>query len=208
MKKFTFFIAAILIAQVSMADVFSWGLKAGINSSKVKFEDFYDNNEVKFEPSSYEVGYHFGGFVRLKVAALYIQPELIYTHANAGIKLTDLGATDFDEARASYSNFDIPIMVGLKMGPARFNLGPVMTFNVSSDLNDVPNYVDDFTSSAKGASFGGQVGVGLDVLKKLTLDVKYEFGLSKLTDGVTIGGQEFKTDQRQSQFIASVGFMF
>jgi hypothetical protein len=61
----------------------------------------------------------------------------------------------------------------------------------------------------KGATFGYQAGVGIDLLKKLTLDVRYGGSLSgKFGDSVTIGSQTFKIDSRQPSLILSVGLMF
>ena len=67
----------------------------------------------------------------------------------------------------------------------------------------------DFESLYKGATFGYQAGIGLDLFKKLTIDARYGGSLSeKFGDAVTIGGQTFALDQRQPSFIVSLGLMF
>ena len=38
----------------------------------------------------------------------------------------------------------------------------------------------DYEEKFNGATWGYQVGVGLDIFKKITIDVKYEGNLSKL----------------------------
>lgn len=255
MKRIVIFITVLLMAQLSMAQLFSWGVKAGVNSTKVSFDDFsikgdpqftidynylathpdavtYDGDGnityidpaafdvtlpgVQFKPKSYEMGYHFGAFVRLKVLGIYVQPELIFSHAEASIDFSETdelaGALKTSTASIKYNNFDIPVMVGMKLGPARFNLGPVASFKLSPNVEgaeaEVKESLNSFTKATEFATFGGQVGVGIDILKKLTLDVRYEFPLSKLGDQVNIGENTFKTDQRQTQFIASVGWFF
>jgi len=257
MKKILLFATVLFITGTSFGQMFSWGIKGGVNSSKIKFDDFSISKEpivfdditpdangnisipvievdgklvpdpafladhitlpsVSFTPSSYEMGYHFGVFARIKVLAIYIQPELIFSQTNAQIDITDEGNLydNFTNSTAEikYNNFDIPVMVGVKLGPARLNLGPVATFKLSSDPSsaneEINGMLKDFTSVTRVATFGGQIGVGLDILKKVTIDVRYEFGLSKLGDDVKIAGQEFKTDQRQNQFIGSIGWMF
>ena len=265
MKKIILFTAVLFIANVSFSQLFTWGIKGGVNSSKITFDDFNieqttplvtfegltpnaDGNIVinsndfsidadgnihlnpefiadhvnvnvptlTFTPSSYEMGYHFGVFARIKVLAIYVQPELIFSQTKASIDVSDVDNLwdNFQESTVDikYNNFDIPVMVGVKLGPLRLNAGPVATFKLSSDPSaaneEINEMLNDFTAVTKTATFGGQAGVGIDILKKVTIDVRYEFPLSKLGDDVTIAGQTFKTDQRQSQFIASIGWMF
>ncbi len=66
----------------------------------------------------------------------------------------------------------------------------------------------DYKEEFNGATWGYQVGVGLDLGKKITIDVKYEGNLSKLADGVKIAGETRSFDSRNSQFVASLGFFF
>jgi hypothetical protein len=61
----------------------------------------------------------------------------------------------------------------------------------------------------KGAIWGYQAGVGLDILKKLSLDVRYAGSLGqKFGDAVAIGSQNFKLGYGQSSLLLSVGLMF
>ena len=61
----------------------------------------------------------------------------------------------------------------------------------------------------KGAVFGYQAGLGIDLFKKLTLDVRYAGSLGeKFGDAITIGGQNFQLDYGQSSFLVSLGIMF
>lgn len=260
MKKLLLFVTVLFIAHISYGQIFSWGIKGGVNSSKITFDDFsidkapsvtikpeyydlgngtfnpdlflYDDNgdilfvnpaalevtapSVSFTPSSYELGYHFGAFARIKILALYLQPELIFSQTNANIDVTKTDDITGDilasTSKITYTNFDIPVLLGIKLGPLRLNAGPVASFKLSSVPDDatqeVLDMLDDFTAVTKQATFGGQAGVGLDLFKKLTIDVRYEFPLSKLGDSVSIGGETFNTDQRASQFLASIGWMF
>ena len=65
----------------------------------------------------------------------------------------------------------------------------------------------DIEQEFSAATLGYQAGVGLE-LANLLVDVKYEGNLSKLGDGVTIAGRDYSFDQRMSQWILSVGFLF
>lgn len=260
MKKLAIIALTLLAFNISNAQIFSFGLKGGVNSSKISFSDFSvdkapevtikpeyydeiivhlqndDNNaltnpdyytvtspKVSFEPSSYEMGYHFGAFARLKILAVFIQPELIFSQTNASINLNPEGfdasatANVVKSSKIKYTNFDVPVLLGFKFGPAHICAGPVATFKLNSKVDDATkkfleeieseNDMDVFTVT-KNATFGAQIGTGLTIAKKVTIDVRYEFGLSKLGESVTIKGNEFKTDQRQNQFIGSIGWMF
>ncbi|MCK9207652.1 MAG: PorT family protein [Salinivirgaceae bacterium] len=263
MKKLMLMAGILTMAVAANSQIFSWGLKGGVNSSKVSFDDFgiepsvsikdsylpggsndgellIDlNNDgvaaeinplaldvsanVTFEPSSYDLGYHFGAFARVKVLGIFIQPELIFSQTNTTINIKEGdeikdGAAIISEFKNStsnikYTNFDIPVMVGIKLGPARFYGGPVATFRLGNKADksaseEINEMLDSFTAVTQKATFGGQAGVGLDILKKVTLDVRYEFPLSKLGDNISLGDYTYSTDQRQSQFIASIGFIF
>jgi hypothetical protein len=252
MKKLIFIVSVLFLAHAAQSQIFSWGIKGGVNSSKISFDDFsvdepptvgivdgsWNNSDfylqdgsgnnyinpkyvtismpsVTFTPSSYELGYHFGAFARIKVAMLYIQPELIFSQANANIDVSGEDATGqfvSSVQTMTYNNFDIPVLVGIKLGPARLCAGPVATFNLSSNADEaeaqIKEGLESFESSVNMATFGAQVGAGVDILKKVTLDLRYEFGLSQVGDDIQVGGVTFKTDQRQSQFIASIGWLF
>jgi len=249
----------LLIGSISNAQVFSWGIKGGLNSSKISFDDFSIDSpprvsidpldvtqddffitledgtniinpdyinitapKVSFTPSSYEMGYHFGAFARFKILGVFLQPELIFSQTNATINIEDGDPKDIASQVVStstnikFTNFDVPVMVGVKLGPLRLNGGPVATFKLGNQLGtikdelsaDAKEYLSDFSNITTKATFGGQVGVGLDILKKVTLDVRYEFPLSKLGDQIELAGETFTTDQRQSQIIGSIGIMF
>ena len=251
MKKLIFFIAVMLVAQVSFTQIFSWGIKGGVNSTKISFDDFSVGDptvtidpadvtqpdffidvdgttvinpdyitvtapRVEFSPKSYEMGYHFGAFARIKVLGIFIQSELYFSQTQTQIDFSErqdlAGNLKKSSANIKYNNFDIPVLVGIKLGPARFNLGPVASFKLDPKVEgakaEVKESLNSFSSATELATFGGQVGVGIDILKKLTLDVRYEFPLSKLGDQVTIGDNSFNTDQRQTQVLASIGWMF
>lgn len=254
--------SVIFIAQMSYSQIFSWGIKGGVNSSKVSFDDFsidqppkitVDPNHyndianiiadnaltddqkaeqlanpnfynisapsITFTPSSYDMGYHFGAFARVKLLGIFVQPELIFSQTKTTLNIKeqnkeDLAASFLEStSQITYTNFDIPVMVGVKLGPLRLNAGPVASFKLGNNsdesaTDEINGMVNDFTEVTKKATFGGQAGVGLDILGKVTLDVRYEFPLSKLGDSVKLGDYTYNTDQRASQFLASIGIMF
>jgi hypothetical protein len=107
----------------------------------------------------------------------------------------------------TFNRLEVPIMVGFKLGPLRINAGPAASVQIGSPkaLISDPN----FDNMYKGATFGYEAGIGLDIFKKLTLDARYSGSLSKkFGNAVNIGSQTFNLDSRQPSIILSVGLMF
>lgn len=228
MKKILIAAALLFTANVAMCQLFSVGIKGGLNSTKLKMKDvaqqLKDANgndtetRITMEEAASDLGFHVGGFARINALVMFVQPEIYYTNMSSHIKIsaTDLSssslAKDPETAEVKNHRIDIPVIVGAKFGPARLGLGPVASFNLKSETkvsDELKNKVNGGFDNAKNtASFAMQVGAGLDILKKLTLDIRYEFGLSKLGDEVSAGNNTFKTDQRANSFIASIGWMF
>ena len=222
MKRILIAAALVFTANVAMCQLFAVGIKGGLNSSKIKMKDVVatvdtkdgQKAEVMMEDASSGLGFHVGGFVRVNAIAVFIQPEVYYTNMSSNIKISPRdGKVSKDETDVVKNHrIDIPVIVGAKFGPARLGLGPVASFNLKSDTKVSDQMKEQIGSGLDGAkntaTFAMQIGAGLDILKKLTLDLRYEFGLSKLGDEVSVGNQSFKTDQRANSFIASIGWMF
>ena len=202
-------IASMFIFSLSNAQFFSYGIKAGIGFSSLKIEDITGINDGSdvYDLITGEgvMGYHLGLQTRIKIAMVVIQPEL-YFNAGGGTveQVVDGGATEI--LNVNFSRIDIPLLAGVKFGPARISLGPVGSFILSetTDLTDIEPDFELFTSSM---SWGFQAGLGLDI-SRLSLDFRYEGSLSKLGESLTVGGSEFALDARPSQWIISLGFWF
>ena len=220
MKKNIFIVLIALIActSPSHAQFLKFGIKGGVTSSNVKFDDLKnlkttDNlKEFAVKQGNSKLGMQFGFFGRIQIVGLFIQPELLFTHTQGEVVLTDVTAGQVYNEVQKFNKVDIPVIVGWKFGPARLGLGPVASIMLSEKdglkdkLENLANETTD--NNFKNATFGYQVGVGLDILKKIALDVKYEGNLSKLGSGITLGGTTYKTDQRNPQWIFSVGIFF
>ncbi len=216
MKKIILLV--ILIAAfgfVSEAQI-QFGLKAGITSSSIKTDEVYhdldnaDFDELKVKGGNANVGFQAGIFARITIASLYVQPELLFSSTSGDVEISRFsGGTLVDGAaiikEQEFKKIDIPIIIGWKFGPARVQAGPIASFILDSDpILAAYDYKENFN----GATWGYQVGVGLDIFKTITIDLKYEGNLSKLGDGIKIAGQTRNFDSRNSQLIASVGIFF
>jgi hypothetical protein len=202
-------IASFFLLQVSNAQLFNYGIKAGIGFSSLKIEDITgisDGSDVyDLITGDGVMGYHFGLQTRIDLALLMIQPEL-YFNAGGGTveQVVEGGATEI--LNVKFNRIDIPLLVGVKLGPARINVGPVGSF-VISETTDLTELNPDFELFSKSMTWGFQAGLGLDI-SKLAIDVRYEGSLSVLGETFSIGGTEFPLDARPSQWIISLGYWF
>ena len=209
MKK-TFLILIVISLFVAANAQIKFGVKGGISSSTIKMDDIisipggekYSLEGIK----SGTVGFHAGFMTRVTLFGVFIQPELYFSSTGGEVEVTDLITQDVNIKKMEFKKLDIPVLVGFKFGPARINAGPVASIIIDSkaDLIETAGYEEKF----KGASFGYQAGVGLDILNTISLDVRYEGNLSKLGDGVNIGGNDYEFDSRNPQFIFSLGIFF
>ncbi|RLD61078.1 MAG: hypothetical protein DRJ01_08555 [Bacteroidetes bacterium] len=215
MKKFVLllFISFLLINQ-SNAQL-KFGFKGGITSTSIKadevIKDINDVDALKIQGENASIGFQGGFFGRITIANIFVQPELLFSFTKAEVKVTDLTLPTTDEAYEmvkdqQFNKIDMPIMVGMKFGPARVQLGPIASIVLSnkSALADYGNYEEEFN----GATWGYQVGVGLDLGESIILDAKYEGSLSRLGKGVKIGGETRNFDSRTNQFVVGIGFVF
>lgn len=205
MKKL---LAVILVAFLAIP-VFSqvkFGIKAGVATTTVPTYDITTGtNTIKtLKDASY--GFHAGIFLRWSLLGIYLQPEVVFATNTYEYNVTQ-GTNPEILMKQTFNKLDVPVLLGVKLGPIRLNAGPVATVQIGSPdaLIDDPN----FDKMYKGATFGYQAGAGFDLFKKLTFDVKYEGSLSKkFGDAITVGSQTFKLDSRQPSVLFSLGLMF
>ncbi|MGC9374180.1 MAG: porin family protein [Bacteroidales bacterium] len=204
---------------VSQAQI-KFGIKAGLTSTSINtdevIEDINDANiqSLKVKGQNANVGFQGGIFSRITIVNFYVQPELLFTSTSGEVKVTTIYENQNPVSVVKDQKFrqiDFPIMLGYKLGPIRLQTGPVGTIMLSSDpaLSDVAELdAIEVKEEFNGATWGYQVGAGLDILNKVTIDVKYEGNLSKLGDGVKIAGKTRNFDSRNNQWIATVGIFF
>ena len=148
----------------------------------------------------------------------------IPTGANVNITLTQM-------------NLQVPALVGFniidnKLITLRAQAGPTINFVLKSNTEYDEAYslngqlssmnqqqqqaVKDQKAETKPVSWGLQAGVGVDILKRFTLDINYNFGLSRIFNDLndTAMGEYFDYSNanlestRQGQFLVTVGIKF
>lgn len=205
MKRILLITAALTIFAFSSsyAQLFTFGPKIGISSSKISVEDAED-----IASGDAAVGFHAGAFARISILGFYVQPEALFTSTKGNIVIDDnISSTGESIQELTYNKIDVPVMLGFKIGPLlRLNAGPTFSFILDQDIrNETGAQLDNVSQNYNNANVGYQVGVGLDI-SKITLDLKYENNLSALGESVTIAGSEFETDMRNRLFQLSLGY--
>jgi hypothetical protein len=204
MKKLFVILLAVFIALPAFSQI-NFGLKIGATSATVPTYDLSTgtNNIEAVKNSSW--GFQAGAFLRVGLKSIYLQPEVVFATNTYDYNVTTVSGTD--ALKQSFNRLEVPVLLGIKLGPIHVNAGPSATIQIGSPkalIND-PNFGDMYRS----ATFGFQAGVGLDLFKKIVLDARYNGSLSgKFGDAVTIGSQTFNLDSRQPTFTLSVGLMF
>lgn len=162
---------------------FTIGIKGSVNSSKIT-TDNYSLNGVTLNDfvSDSKSGYDLGVFARLG-NKLYLQPELLY-NVKKGKSFSGTTIQNLD-----IKSIQVPLLLGVKVidfkaASIRAFTGPAMSFvmnnsdityeGVTSGLYDTKNY--------KNNIWDWQLGGGIDI-GPLIFDVRYEWGLSNVSDG-------------------------
>lgn len=204
MRKLFVIILTLFLVLPTFSQI-KFGIKAGASTATVPTYDISTGTTTISALKDAAWGFQAGAFLRLGLMGVYLQPEVVFATNTYEYNVKTATATSV--LKQSFNRLEIPVLLGLKLGPLRINAGPSATVQIGSPkalVND-PNFEELY----KAATFGYQAGVGLDIFNKIALDVRYGGSLSKkFGDAVSIGSQTFNLDSRQPSLILSVGLMF
>ncbi|MEZ5011573.1 MAG: outer membrane beta-barrel protein [Bacteroidales bacterium] len=202
MKKIILILLAVFVSTGAFAQ-FNFGLKVGASSNNFDVKSVTGGTTATLESAKdASWGFHGGAFFRVSFLGLMVQPEIVFSMAENNM-LVDDGVNPAELKSQKFNKLDIPVLLGVKLGPVRLMGGPAASVMLSSDTD----IIGDAESLYKSATFGYQAGVGVDI-KKITLDVRYEGGLANFGDEVSVGGETLTLDGRSNAFLLSLGFMF
>lgn len=203
MKKFIIIVLALVLAAPLFSQV-KFGLKAGA-STDFTFTDltFPGTDVIIQNAKDAEWGFQGGVFMRATFAAFYIQPELLLATATNSVTYDDVEAGGAPVIyNQKFNKLNIPVLLGVKVGPLRINAGPA----ASVMITDPKEIIEGATY--KRATFGYQAGLGFDLFKRLTFDVRYEGNLNQFGNEIVIGGETFALDDRTGALLVQVGLIF
>lgn len=212
------------------------GPKIGYQTAKLS----YNKANIKSDFSNHFTA---GVFGRVTVGRVYVQPEVLYFKTTnvfdgsvVGVEsdnLFNLPTGAHLNLTLNQMNLQVPIMIGvniidLDIVTLRAQVGPTANFTLKSQTLydetysldgqqfelDQNNATTDKDFDTKSISWGVQAGLGVDILKRITLDINYNFGLSKMFEKLndTQLGETFDFNNidntKQNLFMVTVGYKF
>lgn len=181
MKKTIFVLVAgllIIAAQQTYAQVgLAVGIKAGPNFAKINTEASPEANYKS------RTGFHGGAFVLIKATKIGIQPEIIFSQQGSTVEI------DSKNYESNFSYINIPIIIKLyTVAGINLQAGPQFGFVnsaeapvISSSIGN-PVTIENVKDRAKGSDLTVALGLGWDLPFGLTIDARYNLGLSKVYD--------------------------
>jgi hypothetical protein len=184
----------------SRADYFRIGIKGGVNLSSVKVASLSANLENK-------TGYQLGAFARIG-RTIFIQPEVYFAAKEVNVDVLNSLTTNQGVVGFSQKSLDVPLLLGVKLGPLRVMAGPVASYAISASTSPDAAVKSYFSGTSQDiinrSSFSYQAGVGFDILN-LSLDLRYEGAMSELKNTVAVPNG-FTYSQKPSYYQATIGF--
>lgn len=199
MKKLLFATFVAISSFVSAQNI-NFGLKGGLVFNSDNGESVFQNiDQIYKDKAKGSTGFQAGALARVSLAGLYIQPELLYTQFKNEYDV-DGYTVDVTKKRV-----DVPVAVGKRfLGIAHVQAGPVFSYYFDDKFS-----VDDYIKAKQDQfNVGLHIGAGVQV-SKLLFDLRYEFGLGKVTsEFVKDNNYKFNTENTPKLLNLSVAYLF
>jgi hypothetical protein len=156
---------------------FAIGIKAGPNFAKI------DGDASAGENYKSRTGFHGGAFALIKLTKIGIQPEIIFSQQGSKVKINSQDL----ESNFSYINIPVMLKVYLVAG-LNIQVGPQFGFVASAKQEQIDAFSGDVTKEdvkdqMKKSDISAGLGAGWDLPFGLTVDARYNLGLSKINEG-------------------------
>lgn len=238
MKK-TFLLIAALMMMGSAAFAgggidFGIGPKIGYKTAKLS----YQRDDIKAGFSNH---FTVGLFARVEIGGFYVQPEVLWFKSSNTFDLSTNIAQDTlignitipSGADMTFTlnamNIQVPVLLGYKFEvinnilAIRAQVGPTLNFTIPQKTllskavgENEPVEINNETFDTKKIAFGLQGGLGIDLIDHITLDVNYNFGISKLFGASLINNTEWGqyvdtnniSDVHTHMWMVTIGYKF
>jgi hypothetical protein len=190
----------VLLAQQSFAQIqLAVGLKAGPNFANVNTKASAGENYKN------RTGFHGGAFVLIKATKIGIQPEIIFSQQGSKVEINN------QNFESNFSYVNIPIIIKLyTVAGINLQAGPQFGFvtkaetPIQDQLNPGSYKVTDVKDKMNSSDITAALGLGWDLPFGLTIDARYNLGLSKIYKDAP-STQQTK-DAKNQVFQVSLGY--
>ncbi len=199
MKKIivTLLFAGASLYSFSQAE-FSIGLKAGPNFANLNTEESPGDNYKA------RTGFHLGAFALIKGEKVGFQPEVVFSQQGSKFKV---GGNDI---KSNFSYVNIPLIIKLyTIAGINLQVGPQIGFLTSAEDKSTIAGIStttDVKDKFKTTDFSLALGVGWDLPFGLSIDGRYNWGLTNNDDGYGSGAPDSSIKNQVWQF--SLGYKF
>jgi len=210
MKKVILVAMAVFAFGSASAQDVKFGAKLGLNSATQSTTI----PVIAGENSSLEsvTGVNIGGYANIKISDKFsVQPELLYSMQGAKLVISNASGPEKIETTLSMDYINLPIMAKFMVAKKiSLQAGPQIGFLVSatgknsSNFFGGPNSTIDFKDKANGVDFGLNFGAGYDITEKLSVDLRYNIGLSQLEKNLETG----QSASKNRVFSLNLGYSF
>lgn len=164
--------ALVALSSVAFAQEFGIGIKGGPNFANIDTESSAGENYKN------RTGFHLGAFALIKGEKIGFQPEILFSQQGSTVKYS--GSPD---VKSNFSYMNIPLMVKLyTVAGINLQVGPQIGLLTSAEVDD-----EDIKDELKKTDFSLALGVGWDLPFGLSIDGRYNWGLSDINDNVGQG---------------------
>lgn len=193
-----------------------WGLKAGLQMSQFRGDDFFGRLATSSSTSLDRVkskggmksGYVVGGYVRT-TENVFLQGEMLVSIKGGGLENVNNGT----KTEIQYGQVDIPLSLGYKHKRLEFTGGPLISVQLFDD-EKLKNFLSQYSSTPltfspyRSYAFGYQAGVGLN-FNKLSFGIRYLASIQGVSDmyiAYNVPGDTQLRDSRFQQRFSSLQF--
>lgn len=207
MKKILIPAVALLTFGISHGQQLRFGAKAGVNVATIT-GDLEGNKAL--------TGFHIGAIAEIKINEKFaVQPEMLYSSQGSKSRYTEGNSISYLSIDYTHtlSYLNIPIIAKYYVAPKlSLETGPQVGFLLSAkEKNETTlaladgsfQYESDkydIKEGLKSIDFGFNIGAGYDFTPTIFAQLRYNFGLSNISDN--------NTTLRNSVLQASIGYKF
>lgn len=173
---------------------FSLGIKAGPNFASIDTKNALGNYKNR-------TGFHGGAFMLIKMTKIGIQPEVLFSQQGSKVRFNT------QDLESNYSYINIPIVLKLyTVAGINIQAGPQFGFltKAESDFDPISgarySSVRDVKSAYKKSDVGLVLGVGWDLPFGLTIDGRYNLGLTSINEN------EASPEQKNQVWQVALGY--